>query len=118
MGQNGGEDDVDIRRKRTSSLPFHESIVQRSAHKQRWCGCKKMSSVVDSAFVGGIVEDNISETAAPRSPYTSFFDEVPSLSIWDEGVPFVPYERHVALLSFTAFEETLHGTIWSLISLC
>ena len=35
MGQNGGKDDVDIRRKRTSSLPSHESIVQRSAQKQR-----------------------------------------------------------------------------------
>ena len=28
MGQNGREDDVDIRSKRTSSLPCHESIVQ------------------------------------------------------------------------------------------
>ena len=65
-------------------------------------------------FVGGIGEDNFSETAAP--PYTSCFDEVHSLRIWDEGVPFVPYERHVALLSLTAFVETLHGTIWSLIS--
>ena len=27
----GREDDVDIRRKRTSSLPCHESTVQRSA---------------------------------------------------------------------------------------
>ena len=31
MGQNGGKDDGDTRRKRTSSLPCHESIVQRSA---------------------------------------------------------------------------------------
>ena len=37
MGQNGREDDVDIRRKRTSSLPCDESVVQRSAQKQkRW----------------------------------------------------------------------------------
>ena len=35
MGQNGGEDDGHIQRKRTSSLPCHKSIVQRSAHKQR-----------------------------------------------------------------------------------
>ena len=35
MGQNGRKDDVDIRRKRTPSLPCHESIVQRSAQKQR-----------------------------------------------------------------------------------
>ena len=35
MGQNGREDDVDIRRKRTPNLPCHESIVQRSAQKQR-----------------------------------------------------------------------------------
>ena len=33
MGQNGREDDVRIRRKRPSSLPCHESIVQRSAQK-------------------------------------------------------------------------------------
>ena len=31
MGQNCRADDVDIRRKRTPSLPSHESIVQRSA---------------------------------------------------------------------------------------
>ena len=35
MGQNGGKDDGDTRRKRTSSLPSHESIVQRNANKQR-----------------------------------------------------------------------------------
>ena len=58
-----------------------------------------------------------------RLPHTSYFDEVhsPHNSIWDlpeaiEGVPFVPYERHVAPSSLPAIEETLHGTIWSLIS--
>ena len=35
MGQNGGKDDGDSRRKRTPSLPCHESIVQRSAQEQR-----------------------------------------------------------------------------------
>ena len=35
MGQNGKKDDVNICRKRTPSLPSHESIVQRSAQKQR-----------------------------------------------------------------------------------
>ena len=47
----------------------------------------------------------------------------PPKSIWDlpeaiEGVPFVPYDRHVAplSLSLSAIEETLHGTIWNLIS--
>ena len=35
MGQNGREDDVDTRRKRTSSLSSHESIDQRSAQEQR-----------------------------------------------------------------------------------
>ena len=35
MGQNRREDDVRIWRKQTSSLPCHESIVQRSAQKQR-----------------------------------------------------------------------------------
>ena len=35
MGQNGGEDDVRIRRKRTSNVPCYKSIVQRSAQKQR-----------------------------------------------------------------------------------
>ena len=35
MGQNGGEDDGDTRRKRTPSLSSHESIVQRSTQKQR-----------------------------------------------------------------------------------
>ena len=35
MGQNGGKDDGDTRRKRTPSLPCHESIVQRSAKKQK-----------------------------------------------------------------------------------
>ena len=34
--KNGREDDVDIRRKRTPSVPCHESIVQRSAQKQKW----------------------------------------------------------------------------------
>ena len=34
MGQNGREDDVDIRRKWTPNLPCHESIVQRSSQKQ------------------------------------------------------------------------------------
>ena len=34
-GKNDGEDDVGIRRKHTSSLPSHESIVQRSAQKQK-----------------------------------------------------------------------------------
>ena len=34
MGQNGGKDDGDTRRKRTSSLLSHESTVQRSAWKQ------------------------------------------------------------------------------------
>ena len=33
--KNGRKDDVDIRRKRTSSLPCHESSVQRSTQKQR-----------------------------------------------------------------------------------
>ena len=58
-----------------------------------------------------------------RSPYTSNLDEVHSLhsSIWDlpeaiEGGPFAPFECHVPPLSSTAIEETLHGTIWSLIS--
>ena len=36
MGQNGREDDGDTRRKRTPSLPSHESIIQRSAQNQRW----------------------------------------------------------------------------------
>ena len=56
-----------------------------------------------------------------RLPHTSYFDEVhsPRNRIWElpeaiEGVPFVPYERHVPSLS--AIEETLHGTIWSLSS--
>ena len=35
MGQNRRADDVKIRRKRTPSLSSHESIVQRSAQKQR-----------------------------------------------------------------------------------
>ena len=35
MGQNGRKDDGDTRRKRTPSLPSHESIVQRSTQKQR-----------------------------------------------------------------------------------
>ena len=35
MGQNGSEDDVDIRRKQTPSLPRYKPIVQRSAQKQR-----------------------------------------------------------------------------------
>ena len=35
MGQNGREDDVDTRRKRTPSLPIHESIVQSPAQEQR-----------------------------------------------------------------------------------
>ena len=35
MGQNGGEDDGDTRRKRTPSLSSHESIVQRSAEKAK-----------------------------------------------------------------------------------
>ena len=35
MGQNGGKDDGDSRRKRTPSLPSHESIVQRSAQEQK-----------------------------------------------------------------------------------
>ena len=35
MGQNGREDDVDIRRKRTPSLPCNKSIVKSSAQKQR-----------------------------------------------------------------------------------
>ena len=68
-------------------------------------------------------EDTTSDTAGPRSPYTSYFDEVhsPHKSIWDlpeaiEGVPFVPYERFVAPLSSSAIEEILHGTIWSLIN--
>ena len=50
-----------------------------------------------------------------RSPHTSYLDEVrsPHNSIWDfpeaiEGDPFVPYERHVALLSLSAIEEILH----------
>ena len=34
MGQNGRENDVDIRRKWTPSLPCHESIVQRSANSK------------------------------------------------------------------------------------
>ena len=36
MGPNGWEDDGETRRKRTPSLPSHESIVPRSAWKQRW----------------------------------------------------------------------------------
>ena len=36
MRQNGGEDDVRIRRKRTSNFPCYKSIVQRSAQNQRW----------------------------------------------------------------------------------
>ena len=35
MRQNGRKDDGDIRRKRTPSRSSHESIVQRSAQKQR-----------------------------------------------------------------------------------
>ena len=35
-GQNGRKDDGDTRRKRTPSLPIHESIIQKSAQKQRW----------------------------------------------------------------------------------
>ena len=35
MGQHGRKDDVDIRRKQTPSFPIHESIVERSAQKQR-----------------------------------------------------------------------------------
>ena len=82
-----------------------------------------MSSVVDNASVGGIGLDTVSDTAGPRSPHTSYFDEVhsPHYGIGDlpeaiEGVPFVPYERCVAPLSLSAIEEILHGTIWSLIS--
>ena len=41
---NVGEDDVDIRRKRTYRLPCHESIVHRSAQKQRRC------KIVDTLF--------------------------------------------------------------------
>ena len=33
--KNGGEDDVRIRRKRTSNIPCYKSIVQRSTQKQR-----------------------------------------------------------------------------------
>ena len=58
-----------------------------------------------------------------RSPYMSFFDEVhlPHSNIWDlpdtiEGGPCTPFECHVPHLSSTAIEETLHGTIWNLIS--
>ena len=36
MGQNGRKYDGDTRRKRTPSLPSHESIVQRTAQEQRW----------------------------------------------------------------------------------
>ena len=36
IGTKLQRNDVDIRTKRTSSLPSHESFVQRSAHKQRW----------------------------------------------------------------------------------
>ena len=36
MRQNCRANDVDICRKPTSSLPIHESIIQRSAQKQRW----------------------------------------------------------------------------------
>ena len=36
MGHNGGENDVDIRRKRTPNFPCYKSIVQRSAQEQRW----------------------------------------------------------------------------------
>ena len=35
MGQNGGKDDVGIRRKRTSNFPCYKPIVQKSAQKQR-----------------------------------------------------------------------------------
>ena len=35
MGQNGGKDDGDTRRKRTPSLSSHEHTVQRSAQEQR-----------------------------------------------------------------------------------
>ena len=69
-------------------------------------------------LVGGIGDDTVSDTAGPRSLHTSQTDEVQSLhfSIQDlleaiKGVPFVPYERHVALLSLPAIEEILHGTI-------
>ena len=33
-------DDVNICRKQTPSLPIHESIIQRSAQKQRWWKCR------------------------------------------------------------------------------
>ena len=36
MGQNCRANDVDICRKRTPSIPIHESIIQWSAQKQRW----------------------------------------------------------------------------------
>ena len=36
MGQSRGIDDDNIQWKRTPSLPIHESIIQRSAQKQRW----------------------------------------------------------------------------------
>ena len=36
MGQNCRADDVKIRRRQTSSLQIHKSIVSRSAQKQRW----------------------------------------------------------------------------------
>ena len=36
MGQSRGIDDDKIQWKRTPSLPIHESIIQRSAQKQRW----------------------------------------------------------------------------------
>ena len=45
----------------------------------------------------------------------------PHTSIWDlleaiEGVPSVPFECHVPPMSSSTIVETLHGTIWSLIS--
>ena len=36
MGQNCRANDVNICRKQTPSIPIHESIIQRSAKKQRW----------------------------------------------------------------------------------
>ena len=36
MGQSCGADDVNICRKQTPNFPIHESMIQRSAQKQRW----------------------------------------------------------------------------------
>ena len=65
MGQNGREDDVRIRRKRPSSLPCHESIVQRSAQKlsihygadlETIYNCSSHTSVKQLSLHGAVAE--------------------------------------------------------------